>query len=319
MRAYQACKSGKEKDEKVIGETMVSIIIPSYQRPLSVVKAVDSCLAQTYSDIEIIVVDDNDPETEYRKKTEEAMRRFADHPNVKYLKHEKNRKGSAARNTGIRAAQGEYITFLDDDDVMFPEKIEKQAECLRKLPEKYGVVCCAVEVRDEDTDKRMKTIQPVEREQVQFDVLRLRFGMGSGSNPMFRRSAVEQTGYFDEAFLRHQDTEYLIRVLRNYKMAVVNEVLLIKYQSDHPNRPNLKKYEAVHDLFLKTFEKDILKYTKEQQNEIYRNNWHQLCIVAVDARSWKEARKCWRTGHRYMRYTVKMYLGILRHVLNNRY
>lgn len=298
---------------------MVSIIIPSFKRPLSVVKAVDSCLAQTYSDIEIIVVDDNDPGTEDRKRTEEAMERFKDHPQVKYLKHDRNRKGSAARNTGIRAAQGEYITFLDDDDVMFSEKIEKQVKSLQTLPEEYGVVCCAVEVRDEDTNKKMKTIQPVDRGQVQFDVLRLRFGMGSGSNPMFRRSAVGKTGYFDEAFLRHQDTEYLIRVLRNYKMAVVGEVLLIKFQSDHPNRPDLKKYEAVHDLFLKTFEKDILKYSKEQQNEIYRNNWHQLCIVAVDARNWKEAWKCWRIGHQYMKYTMKMYLGILRHVLNNRY
>lgn len=298
---------------------MVSIIIPSYKRPLSVVKAVDSCLAQTYTNIEVIVVDDNDPSTEERKKTEEAMARYTDHSRVIYLKHDRNRKGSAARNTGIRAAKGDYITFLDDDDIMFPQKIEKQVKCLEGLSEEYGVVCCAVEVRDEDTNKKMKTIQPVNHGQVQFDVLRLRFGMGSGSNPMFRKSAVDKTGYFDEAFLRHQDTEYLIRVLRNYQMAVIDEVLMTKFQSDHPNRPNLEKYEAVHDLFLRTFEKDILQYSKEQQNEIYRNNWHQLCIVAVDARNWSEARKCWRIGHQYMKYTAKMYLGILRHVMNNRY
>ncbi len=298
---------------------MVSIIIPSYQRPSCVVEAVESCLRQTYQDIEIIVVDDNDPGTEYRSRTEKEMQRYADNPKVMYVRHERNKKGAAARNTGIRAAHGGYLTFLDDDDILLPRKIEAQVACLEELPGEYGVACCAVEVRDERTDRLMKVVKPAAEGDAQFEALRLRIGIGSGSNPMFRREAVEETGMFDERFLRHQDTEYLVRILRSYKMAAVPDVLLVKYQSHHPNRPDFKKYQEVNELFLRTFKKDIDGYSKEQQREIYRNHLHQLCIVAVDARQWREAWRYYRLAARSMKYTMRMKLGIVRHVFNNKY
>lgn len=297
---------------------MVSIIIPTYSRCDTLARAIDSCLQQTYKDIEIIVVDDNDPDTEYRTATQALMKSYEGNTRVTYLQHEKNKKGSAARNTGIQASIGDYITFLDDDDVLAPEKIEKQVQALMEHPE-YGVVCCGVQALDEESKQQLKVSIPKGGEQAQYDMLRLRSSMGSGSNPMFTRKAIDVTGLFDTSFLRHQDTEFMIRVLRNFQMLVIEDVLITKYESGHPNRPSAKKYLAVQEHFLKTFEGDIKRYSNEQQCEIYRNNWHQMCIVAIDDRDFKVAKDCLKKAKAYKRYTLRMYLGLLKHVVNNHY
>lgn len=298
---------------------MVSVIIPSYKRPTSLKRAIDSCLEQTYSDIEVIVVDDNNPDTDARKETEEVMQRYCDITNIIYIKHDKNRNGSAARNTGIRSAQGEYITFLDNDDILFPDKIERQVRKLESLPKQYGVVFCAVEMRDEETHKLMKIMHPSESDDARFDILRLRFGTGSGSNPLFRRETIEKIGFFDVRFIRNQDIEYMVRITREYKAAVIDEVLMTKFQGEHDNRPKVESYEQIQTMFFDTFREDIEEYPQEKQNEIYRNRWHQLCIVAVDARNWKKAKEYYHIAKKYMAYTMKMRLGILRHIVNKRF
>lgn len=300
-------------------DILVSVIIPTYKRSVTLERAVDSCLSQTLKNIEIIVVDDNIPETKYRALTEKIMEKYYNVDNVIYIKHSQNLKGSAARNTGIQKSRGKFITFLDDDDVLDSEKLEKQMNRLINAGEEFGMVCCGVRIKDEKTGKQMNVVQPEKGGNVQFDILRLRLGMGTGSNPMYTREAVERTGLYDTSFLRHQDTEYVIRVLRNYKMAVVPEVLITKFESGHPNRPEANKYLEIQEHFLEKFKEDIVKYSESQQNEIYRNNWHQICIVAVDAREWKLAKKCYKKAKSYMKYTVKMKLGIVKHILNNKY
>ena len=118
---------------------LVSVVIPTYNRPVYLKRCIDSVLNQNYPEIEIFVVDDNDPGTDARAETEALMESFSDNEMICYLKHEKNRNGSAARNTGWRASHGEYITFLDDDDEIASSKIEKQVQCLENLDDSWGM------------------------------------------------------------------------------------------------------------------------------------------------------------------------------------
>ena len=104
---------------------MISVITPTYNRAEYLNKAVDSVLAQTFSDWELIVVDDNKPGSEARQKTEEVMKKYND-PRVHYVQNEKNMGGAASRNVGIFMAKGEYIAFLDDDDMYLPDRLEAQ-------------------------------------------------------------------------------------------------------------------------------------------------------------------------------------------------
>lgn len=117
----------------------VSVVIPTYKRPKYLKRALDSVLRQTYKNIEIIVVDDNNSDDEYRIETEKFMKKFND-SRIKYIKHERNKNGSAARNTGIKNSSGKYITFLDDDDEFADQRIEKLVQCMENLDESW-VAC----------------------------------------------------------------------------------------------------------------------------------------------------------------------------------
>ncbi len=110
----------------VVLSAKVSVIIPTYRRPQFLQRAVQSVLNQTYDNIEVVVVDDNMPDSEARDKTAELMMKYASDDRVKYVCNARSMGGGPARNEGIKAANGEYITFLDDDDEYLPCKVEVQ-------------------------------------------------------------------------------------------------------------------------------------------------------------------------------------------------
>lgn len=112
---------------------LASVVIPTYKRPAAFVKrAVDSVLRQTYSPLEVIVVDDNPPGSPERAVIRQLMRDYEGDGRVHYVQNEKNLGGSLARNQGIAAARGEYLAFLDDDDEFLPEKLQRQIDYMQK-------------------------------------------------------------------------------------------------------------------------------------------------------------------------------------------
>lgn len=107
-------------------EPLVSVIIPTYQRPADILaRAVRSVLEQTYTNVEIVVIDDNPHNEKTRKSVSDYMNSLNSH-NILFLQNSENLGGSLSRNRGIEEAHGEYITFLDDDDEYLPKKIENQ-------------------------------------------------------------------------------------------------------------------------------------------------------------------------------------------------
>lgn len=116
-----------ENVENDISEVMVSVIIATYRREVELKRALESIIQQTYKDIEIIVVDDN-AEDEWNKKVKDIIDEICIHQPIIYIPNERNKGSAETRNTGIRRATGSYVTFLDDDDVYLPEKIQNQLE-----------------------------------------------------------------------------------------------------------------------------------------------------------------------------------------------
>ncbi|WRR79273.1 glycosyltransferase family 2 protein [Escherichia coli] len=119
----------------------VSVIIPTYGRPDNLKRAIDSVIEQTYKNIEIIVIDDNGINSKKGHETSTLVRHY---PHIIYIKLEKNSGGGMARNKGIERASGDYITFLDDDDYYYPEKIQKQLKFM--IENSYDISLCDMEI-----------------------------------------------------------------------------------------------------------------------------------------------------------------------------
>ena len=116
----------------MVRNPIVSVIIPTYNRAHLIDKAIKSVLNQTYQDFEIIVVDDGSTDN-----TNEVLKNFTD-SRIHYIFHTSNLGVSAARNTGIKTSQGEYIALLDSDDDWLPEKLDKQVDVLQNESSEVG-------------------------------------------------------------------------------------------------------------------------------------------------------------------------------------
>ena len=129
------------------------MIIPTYKRSSWLDRAIKSVLNQTYKNVEVVVVDDNPPDSKYREDTAHLMLSYESDNRVIYLKNDFNQGGAISRNNGVEVASGEYITFLDDDDVYKIDKIKKQLEFYEEkmiLNKNLGFVYCQMNVFNND-------------------------------------------------------------------------------------------------------------------------------------------------------------------------
>jgi len=193
----------------------VSVIIPTYNRSKLLRVAIESVLAQTYPNIEIIVVDDGSTDD-----TVEVVAQYAGR--VTYLK-QANQDVAAARNTGIRAASGEYLTFLDDDDLILPTKIERQVQVLASQPQ-VGLVHCRFYYADEDGNYLHIAGLLPEGEVLQRLVCSNFLWVGA---PLIRRHCFDQVGLFDEEIPSiTADWDMWLRIAQaGYRFACVQELL----------------------------------------------------------------------------------------------
>lgn len=211
----------------------VDIIIPTYKRSNTLRRAVESALKQTFTYVQVIVVDDNDPNSEERKLTENLMRSYEDNPKIKYIKHEKNLKGAAARNTGIKNSNGYYIAFLDDDDEFLPYKIDLQVKRLESLDNTWGM--CYTNYIRQKNGKLIDTGAESYEGYIGKKILEGSLYISAGSNIMIKREIVEKINGFNEKFLRRQDLEFVVRASEIAKAAFVPEICTIINKDDRSN------------------------------------------------------------------------------------
>jgi glycosyltransferase involved in cell wall biosynthesis len=250
-------------------EPLVSIIIPTFKRPDTLERTVNSVLNQSYSNLEVIVVDDNNPDSEGRALTETKLAQFENEPRVKYIKHPYNKNGSAARNTGAKEASGDYLAFLDDDDEFLADKIASQVKRLQELPEEYAV-CYSKFYLKKEYNKPFLSSENREGD-LYFDALTRKFSFAAGSNMLIKKTCFESINGFDEKFTRNQDKEIVTRLLMKYKIAYSPVVGLIVHLHSNYSYFNpiditdqyLEKFKAeISDLpadMRKTFDKIVLE------------------------------------------------------------
>ncbi|MCD7859067.1 MAG: glycosyltransferase family 2 protein [Firmicutes bacterium] len=252
---------------------LVSVIITTYHNEELLPRAIDSVLAQTYPNVEILVVDDNDPQSPSRDATEKVMLAY---PTVKYLKHTCNRNGSAARNTGIAAAEGRYLAFLDNDDLYLQTHLSRCVRALAEHPDCSAVLCGVLKFRSGLCWQLVPAMQGDPARELLFSETAL----GTGSNLFVSADAAREIGGFDESFFRHQDVEFGLRLFSRFRAVSLPCFSILKDMGGYSNAPDFDRFLLAKQHLWETFSEQIGRLSLEEQHRYYAGQYHALLYTA---------------------------------------
>ncbi|MBN1450055.1 MAG: glycosyltransferase family 2 protein [Anaerolineales bacterium] len=213
--------------------TRISVIIPTYNRVHLLDECVKSVLEQTYHDYEIIVVDDGSTDS-----TREIVGQFFGPIRYVYQEH---RGVSAARNHGIQLAQGDYITFLDSDDLYLPTKLEKQVRFLDDNPN-CGVVYCSYTLFDEINTLSRRYPATLSGKVYRQFLSQCMLAPVALPTVALRREVLTTCGIFDEKMSSGEDIDLWCRIARHYEFGTIQESLckIRRHSTNTDNRNNLE-------------------------------------------------------------------------------
>lgn len=243
----------------------ISVIIPAYNAESTILKTIESVQQQSFLDFELIIINDGSTDRTLELIDIQDSR-------IKIFCYE-NGGVSVARNRGTSHATGDFITFLDADDLWTPDKLELQIAALLKHPE-AGVAYSWTCFLDEQ-GKSLYTANPVLFEGNVYAKLLLWNFLYSGSNPLIRRQALESVGGFDSTLTHGEDWEFYLRLAANWSFVVVPKPQVLYRQTSSSAS---SKIEVMEKEVLRAIEKAFLtaplelQYLKNQS----RANFYQF-------------------------------------------
>jgi glycosyltransferase involved in cell wall biosynthesis len=231
----------------------VSVIIPTFGRSNVIFSTIASVLKQTYTDIEILIVNDG----EYDREIRYIIDIFAD-DRIHYLKNQRTKGANGARNTGFNNAKGKFIAFLDDDDIWYPQKIEKQIKKFNDSSEDVGFVYTGFEIASSAESEFIKKKSPQKSGYVLKDIIYANF-IGSPT-PLIKKNLFSATGIYDENLESAQDWDLWIRIADKTYFEYVDEILA--------------RYVVHGNQISVDFKKKIesMEYILRKYNNLYNNN-----------------------------------------------
>lgn len=275
-------------NENDLMNEIVTIIIPTYSGTNTLERCLKSVSLQSYTNIEVIVVDDNGKGTINQDRTAEIVLGFKDRLNIKYLVHDVNKNGAAARNTGLLEASGSYICFLDDDDIYFPNRIMNAVNSLKKQTEKKILFC---DVLIQRNNRLVNIVKPEYVKDVKKELLFNTGYIGTGSNIFFRRNFLEDVKAFDERYFRRQDNEFLLRHLTDENYTIINSLDIVKCNSGNGNLPTYKKLKASNELYYADFRYLIDSLVNKDKDFFYQKEYARLFFCSLFGSSVDEKRE----------------------------
>jgi glycosyltransferase involved in cell wall biosynthesis len=280
---------------------LVSVVIPTFERPRRTQRAVDSVAEQTYDPLELVVVDDgSDPPLGPALSVPDgAFERSA------LLRHDRNRGGNAARNTGIDRASGEYVAFLDSDDEWEPAKIERQVARLERTPD---AAMSYTGVRQLDADGNLNAIRDAtERGDLSAALLRGN-AVGTFSSVVVSAAALERVARPDPGMPCWQDWEWYLRLSTGVEFDAVDDPLTVRHNEGDQISG---RYEPKRDEAYPVMRSRIWEFADTPREAhvgiAYLN--YELGRAALSTRRYAEARRFlgrairdYRTEHRFYLY-----------------
>lgn len=247
----------------------LSIIIPTYKGLDTLPIAIQSILFQSYKNYEIIVSDDNETNSNDQIQTEELVNKIKSRRiNISYVKNG-HHNGSYARNRGIEKAQGDVILLLDDDDYYLAGHLQKVVDFFESNSDVDVLFFDILVYTKEKISKRISCPNITSQTLV--------FGekeIGTGSNICMKRRIFNSLK-FDEKYLRHQDIEFVARVISKYKFCWIQDPGIVKYYNKIDNYPRLDLALEMQQLLRDNMNKENI-ISKEQCNLLKTAQLHNL-------------------------------------------
>ena len=282
--------------------TLVSVIITTYHGVKTLKRAIKSVQNQTYTDWELIVVDDNEPESETRKQTEQLIESIME-PKLRYIKMDKHRNGACARNVGVASAKGKYVALLDDDDIYYPNRLECCVCVLEEKREYDGVLTGGYHVDENVVVGKFCGIRPKE------PLKRMFYGfgiLGTGSNIFVSKHSWDALNGFDETFAIRQDLEFMIRFMSQFDCFFLDEELVLKIGTSRKGKvTNYKKIREGDIHFYETFKEQMNDlFDDKEKYEIYNEKFSWLFRVGLTS-SEKDVVQAVQDLQRIRKMTIK--------------
>jgi glycosyltransferase involved in cell wall biosynthesis len=239
-------------DVDINDNPMVSIIVPTYNRPIFLFEAINSIAAQTYNNYEIIVINDGGVDVI------DIINKFQGLP-IRYILHQKNRGLPATRNTGIRLARGKYIAYLDDDDIYYPDHLMTLVNFLENSEFKVAYTSVLKRFQEKKGDfyetvkKEMKITYDYDPDRLLYSDYLLVHSI------MHEKTCLDHVGLFDETLRLSEDWDLWIRLSRKYKFYHINKITCEYTRRSDLSHLSYKIVDA-HKTKLKIFMKYI-KYS----------------------------------------------------------
>lgn len=213
----------------------ISVIIPVFNGEKTIEETINSILNQSFKDIEIIIINDGSTDA-----TLEIIKNISD-TRIKIFSYA-NAGLSASRNRGISQAIGEYISFIDADDLWTPDKLECQWQALQENPQ--AAVAYSWTNYIDESSKFIKSGRKIKANGDIFTkLLQINF-LENGSNPLIRQKALEKVGGFDESLAAAEDKDMWLRLAANYEFICIEKPQILYRISTNSMSTNLKRQET---------------------------------------------------------------------------
>lgn len=246
-----------------MSESIVSVILPVYNRSTTLPRAINSVLAQTYENFELIIVDDGSDED--IKKIVEKFQKNDDR--IIFIRHEKNLGANAARNTGMKESKGHFLAFQDSDDEWMPNKLQKQVELIEDKEYNFDAVYCGyIKINPDGTRAYYPQILPNTNNKFEGHLYEqlLRYNFIGLPTLLVRKHKIENQ-YFDENLPRLQDWDFNLRISKKCKFGFIPEPLVKSYVGKDSISSNADAFIEALEILKK---KHYQHLNKEIRNEI---------------------------------------------------
>ncbi len=260
---------------------LVSVITPTRNRAHKLMRSLTSLFSQTHENLELILVDDNSEDD-----TPELASSLNDQ-RLRYIRLPQSVGPAAARNIGLAAARGDFVSFLDDDDEIFPRKLQLQLEKFADSSPRVGLVYCGASFLLEEEGRKVIDLLPALKGQVYGEML--------GKNhittiaPLVRRECLEYVGDFDTALPSCSDWDMWIRISRHFEFDFIPDILGFIYIHGDQISASLEKKIVSREYILRKYEEELLRHPASLSESLRR-----LGILHCLARDPESGRSCFR-------------------------